>query len=78
MPRSHALRALARLAAVHAAADSEGVSAGRIRDELTSLSRRDFARGILAASAALPLLAGCSLGTPPAATAEIESEIADG
>ena len=71
MPRSHALRALARLAAVHAAADSEGVSAGRIRDELTSLSRRDFARGILAASATLPLLAGCSLGTSPAANKRV-------
>ena len=65
MPRSHALRALARLAAVHAAADSEGVSAGRIRDEM-SLSRRDFARGLLAASATLPLLAGCSVESPAA------------
>jgi monoamine oxidase len=70
MPRSHALRALARLAAVHAAADSEGVSAGRIRDEM-SLSRRDFARGLLAASATLPLLAGCSVGQSPAANKRV-------
>jgi len=36
-----------------------------------SLSRRDFARGLLAASATLPLLAGCSVGQSPAANKRV-------